>query len=103
MLYQHRTSEGKGDSSVGDPMQRTQEETTLAARLMILKAFTEMKREQLGLHVFFETAGHDPADRRSVLDAIDELQHRGLIESRGGDFYSLTARGLQAAKAQLPI
>ena len=80
-------------------MQRTQGETAVAAHATILKAFTEMKREQLDLHVFFEAAGNDPADRERVLDAIDELQREGIIESRGGDFYSLTTTGLQAAQA----
>jgi hypothetical protein len=84
-------------------MRKTQEDNTVAARQTILRAFTEMKREQLDLHVFFEAAGNEPADRERVLDAVEELQRKGIIESRGGDFYSLTATGVEAAKAQMPV
>ena len=84
-------------------MRKTQEDNAIGARLSILRALTEMKREQLDLHVFFEAAGNEPADRERVLDAVDELQREGLIESRGGDFYSLTATGVEAAKAQTPV
>lgn len=76
-------------------MRTNQEGNTVAARLTILRDFTEMKREQLDLHVFFEAVGNEPANRERVLDAVEELQSEGLIESRSGDLYSLTARGVE--------
>jgi len=87
----------------GDQMRTAQDNNTIAARQTILRAFTEMRLELLDLHVFFEAAGNEPAARERVVDAIDELQREGLIESRGGDFYSLTATGVEAAKAQMPM
>ncbi len=65
----------------------------------ILKSFGEMKKEELDLHVLFEVAGNDPQERQRVLDAIDELVRNGLLESRGSDFYALTAKGKRAAGA----
>jgi hypothetical protein len=52
-----------------------------------------MGKERLGLHVLFEAAGNDPAERRGVLDAIDELTRAGMLDACGGDFYALTERG----------
>jgi DNA-binding PadR family transcriptional regulator len=74
---------------------------TSAARQTILKAFAEMKREQLDLHVFFEAAGNDPLDRERILDAVAELQREGIIESRGGDFYALTETGEKQSAAAI--
>jgi hypothetical protein len=59
----------------------------------VLKAFREMGRNQLDLHVLFESAGNDPLGRTLVLDAVEELETMGLIQSRGQDFYSLTDTG----------
>jgi hypothetical protein len=64
--------------------------------LRILKIFEEMKQERLDLHVLFEAAGNEPAERERVLDAVEELLNIGVLENRGGDFYSLTAKGKQA-------
>ena len=61
-----------------DDVGKIQEDSAAAARLTILRAFTEMKREQLDLHVFFEAAGNDPAERERILDAIGELQRAGI-------------------------
>ena len=44
-------------------------------------------------HVLFEAAGKESAERRDVLDAIDELTRAGMLEECGGDFYALTERG----------
>jgi hypothetical protein len=70
-------------------VRKTQEANTAAARLTILRAFTEMEREQVDLDVFFEAAGNDPAARERVLNAVGELQCAGIIESCGGDLYAL--------------
>jgi hypothetical protein len=64
----------------------------------VLKEFREMGRNELDLHVLFESAGNDPLGRTSVLDAVEELETMGLIEARGQDFYSLTDTGKQELK-----
>jgi hypothetical protein len=61
----------------------------------VLKIFGEMGKSELDLHVLFESAGNEPDGRILVLDAVEELKMAGLIESRGGDFYSLTDKGKQ--------
>jgi hypothetical protein len=61
----------------------------------VLKMFGEMGKNELDLHVLFESAGNEPDGRALVLDAVEELKTAGLIESRGGDFYSLTEKGKQ--------
>lgn len=55
--------------------------------------FGEMESHRLDLHVLFEAAGNEPAEREKILSAIEELRREGLIEARGGDFYSLTEKG----------
>ncbi|HEV8385694.1 MAG TPA: hypothetical protein VGQ11_12550 [Candidatus Acidoferrales bacterium] len=59
----------------------------------VLALFGEMGKDQLDLHVLFEAAGNEPAEREGVLDAVEELVREGLLESRGGDFYALTEKG----------
>ena len=61
--------------------------------LRILRLFEEMGKERLDLHVLFEAAGNEAAERKAVLDAIDELTRAGLLDTCGGDFYALTERG----------
>ena len=61
--------------------------------LRVLRLFREMGKDQLDLHVLFEAAGNEPAERRRVLDAIDELIRAGMLEACGSDFYTLTERG----------
>jgi len=58
--------------------------------LRVLRLFGEMGKDRLDLHVLFEAAGNDPAERRGVLDAIDELTRAGMVEACGSDFYTLT-------------
>jgi hypothetical protein len=48
--------------------------------LRVLKIFGEMKQERLDLHVLFEAAGNEPAERERVLDAVEELVNVGVLE-----------------------
>jgi len=59
----------------------------------VLKMFGEMGKSELDLHVLLSPRGNEPDSRALVLDAVEELKTSGLIESRGGDFYSLTEKG----------
>jgi hypothetical protein len=52
-----------------------------------------MGKDRLDLHVLFEAAGNEPVERRSVLDAIDELIRAGMLEACGGDFFAVTDKG----------
>jgi hypothetical protein len=61
--------------------------------LRVLRLFEEMRKDRLDLHVLFEAAGNEPAKRRAVLDAVDQLTHTGMLDACGGDFYALTERG----------
>lgn len=61
--------------------------------LRVLRLFGEMGKDRLDLHVLFEAAGNEPAERRSVLDAIDELIRAGMLETCGGDFFAVTEKG----------
>jgi hemerythrin-like domain-containing protein len=63
----------------------------------VLNVFVEMGREALDLHILFEAGGNDPASRNRVLDAVNRLVDTGHLESRSGDFYSLTDKGRSAA------
>jgi hypothetical protein len=64
--------------------------------LRVLRLFEEMEKDQLDLHVRFEAAGNEPAERKAALDAIDELTSAGMLDACGGDFYRLTERGKEA-------
>ena len=61
--------------------------------LRVLRLFEEMGKDRLDLHVLFEAAGNEPAERQRLLDAIDELTHAGMLDGCGGDFYEVTERG----------
>ena len=63
----------------------------------VLKMFIEMGSESLDLHTLFEAGGNDPVSRQRVLDAVVRLVDTGHLESRGSDFYVLTAKGRVAA------
>ena len=65
--------------------------TTLSLRVM--RSFEEMGKNRLDLHVLFEAAGNEPAERRGVLDVIDELTRADMLDACGGDFYALTEKG----------
>ena len=60
--------------------------------LRLLRVFSELGKERLDLHTLHESAGSDPAQRRLVLDTIDELKREGMLDERSGDFYALTAK-----------
>lgn len=62
----------------------------------VLRLFGEMGKDRLDLHVLFEAAGNEPSERRSVLDAIDELIRAGMLEACGGDFFAVTEKGMGA-------
>jgi hypothetical protein len=67
--------------------------------LELLRLFGETETEGWDLHAFFEmVAGNDPARREAVLDTVDRLVNGGYLESRGADFYTLTEKGLRAAR-----
>jgi hypothetical protein len=67
--------------------------------LELLRLFGETETEGWDLHAFFEiVAGNDPVRREAVLDTVDQLVENGYLESRGGDFYTLTEKGLKAAR-----
>ena len=61
--------------------------------LRVLRLFGELGKDRLDLHVLFEAAGNQPAERQDVLDAIDELTGAGMLDACGSDFYMLTERG----------
>jgi hypothetical protein len=62
----------------------------------VLRLFREMDSESLDLHTLFEAGGNDPTARQQVLDVIMRLVDTGYLESRSGDFYSLTAKSQSA-------
>lgn len=64
--------------------------------LRVLETFRQMGMARLDLHVLFEAAGNEPAERQRVLDAIEELLNEGLLEACGSDFYALTEKGRRA-------
>ena len=57
--------------------------------LRVLRLFGEMKKDRLDVHALFEAAGNESAERRGVLDAVDELIRAGMLDECGGDFYAL--------------
>ena len=61
--------------------------------LRVMRSFEEMGKNRLDLHVLFEAAGNEPAERQGVLDVIDELTRAGMLDACGGDFYALTEKG----------
>lgn len=63
-----------------------------ALAIRLLRVFGDLGKDTLDLHTLLESAGNDPADRRLVLDAVEELKREGLLEERSGDFYALTEK-----------
>jgi hypothetical protein len=61
--------------------------------LRVLQLFREMGKDRLDLHALFEAAGNESAERREVLDTVDELTLAGMLEECGGDYYALTEKG----------
>ncbi len=64
----------------------------------VLSLFGEMGRESLDLHTLFEAGGNDPKSRQQVLDVVTRLVDTGHLESKGGDFYTLTTKGQAALR-----
>jgi hypothetical protein len=62
----------------------------------VLNLFVEMGAGSLDLHTLFEAGGNDPVSRQQVLDVVTHLVATGYLESRGGDFYSLTDKDRRA-------
>ena len=73
--------------------------TLKSLRERILEMFAKMNAPRLDLHVLFEAAGNDPAEREQVLDQIEELVRDGYFETGSSDFYSLTEKGKRASAA----
>jgi hypothetical protein len=73
--------------------------TAVDMALEVLRLFRETDTEGWDLHSFFELiAGDDQTQRAAVLDVVDRLAERGYLQSRGGDFYTLTGKGMKAAQ-----
>ena len=64
----------------------------------VLALFIEMGKESLDLHTLFEAGGNDPPSRQRVLDVVTQLVETDHLESRGGDFYSITDKGRRARR-----
>ena len=65
----------------------------------ILRMYTEAETEGWDLHSFFELlAGDNQARRLAVFDTVDVLVLGDYLESRGSDFYTITEKGMDAAK-----
>jgi hypothetical protein len=60
--------------------------------IRLLRVFGELGKDRLDLHTLLESAGNDPAERRLVLDAVEELKREGMLEERSGDYYVLTPK-----------
>jgi hypothetical protein len=68
--------------------------------IRLLRVFGELGKDRLDLHTLLESAGSDPAERRLVLDAVEELKREGLLEERSGDFYALTEKAKASVAAR---
>lgn len=65
---------------------------------LVLESFELWKKEKLDLHTLFEVGENDPEARTAVFDAVERLVEEGLLQEEGNDFYSLTAKGKEAAQ-----
>ena len=65
----------------------------------VLGMFDYWGKEFLDLHELFEAGGNDPSRRTAVFDKVELLVREGYLEERGNDFYALTEKGRQAARA----
>lgn len=67
--------------------------------LEILQLFGEKDTEGWDLHAFFELVAGDNRERReAVLGIVDRLVEDCYLLSRGGDFYTLTDKGVRAVR-----
>ncbi len=60
--------------------------------------FRRFGKESLDLHELFEAGGNDPEERKQVFYAVERMVEGGILEERSNDFYSLTAKGREAAE-----
>ena len=66
--------------------------------MRVLQLYGEMRSESLDLHTLFELAGgSDPVEREAVLDAVEALVSKHMLEERGNDYYALTELGAKVA------
>jgi DNA-binding transcriptional regulator PaaX len=65
----------------------------------VLGSFKVWNKDTLDLHELFEAGGNDPEARTAVFDIVERLVKDGLLAEDGNDFYSLTEKGIAAAKA----
>jgi len=64
----------------------------------ILRLFGEMRSETLDLHTLLElVGGNDPQEREQVLDTVENLVSRQILEERGNDYYAPTELGSRIA------
>lgn len=63
----------------------------------VLGSFAYWGKDKLDLHELFEAGGNDPDQRTEVLYAVEKLVAEGLLVEEGNDFYSLSAKGREAA------
>lgn len=60
----------------------------------VLLVFDDLKRETLDLHAFFEMLfANTPEAQGELLQAVERLVKKGLLEERGNDFYARTDAG----------
>ena len=63
----------------------------------VLGSFAHWQQDTLDLHTLFEAGGNDADERTRVFDIVEKLVESGLLEEKGNDFYSLTAKGQAVA------
>jgi len=64
----------------------------------VLLVFDDLNRETLDLHSFFEMLGANmPEAQGELLQALERLIKKGLLEERGNDFYARTDAGRAAS------
>ena len=68
----------------------------------VLLVFDDLKNETLDLHSFFEMLGANTPDAQGeLLQAIERLVKKGLLEERGNDFYARTDAGRAQGRPRL--
>ena len=65
----------------------------------VLRSFAVWQKDVLDLHELFEVGGNDSEARTAVFDTVERLVSEGLLAEEGNDFYSLTEKGKEAARA----
>ena len=66
----------------------------------MLDSFSVWNKDTLDLHELFEAGGNDPEARTAVFDIVEQLVGEGILEEKGNDFYSLSAKGKELVRAQ---